>query len=65
MQRAKPRWDDQRIETIIGNLLRAGVVLAASAMRIVYLHGSSLPRNSLNAESRWRSQSSIKETSRV
>ncbi len=29
MNGTKARWDDQRIETTIGNLLRAGVVLAA------------------------------------
>ena len=41
-------WTDQRVEVIIGNLLRAGVVLAAAVVLVgaaVYLvrHGSAAP----------------------
>jgi uncharacterized membrane protein len=30
MTREKQRWSDQRVEQIIGNLLRAGVIIAAA-----------------------------------
>jgi uncharacterized membrane protein len=41
----KPAWTDQRIEVIVGNLLRAGVILAAAVVLgggILYLvrHGT-------------------------
>ena len=41
-------WTDQRVEVILGNLLRAGVVLAAAVVLVgaaVYLvrHGSAAP----------------------
>jgi uncharacterized membrane protein len=43
------RWTDQRVETIISNLLRAGVLLAAAVVAlggIVFLlrHGRAIPR---------------------
>jgi uncharacterized membrane protein len=43
------RWDDQRVERIIGNLLRWGVILSAIVVQaggIVYLvrHGGEMPR---------------------
>jgi uncharacterized membrane protein len=42
------RWDDQRIEIIIGNLLRYGVVLSAAVVfvgAVIYLlhHGQEIP----------------------
>jgi len=42
------RWNDQRVELIIGNLLRAGVILAAAIVAAggaIYLlrHGSATP----------------------
>jgi uncharacterized membrane protein len=45
------RWDDQRIEVIIGTLLRTGVILAASVVLIggiLYLvrHGHEIPNYS-------------------
>jgi uncharacterized membrane protein len=48
MTRAQNGWDDERIEGIIGNLLRSGVIAAAAlvlAGGIVYLarHGSERP----------------------
>lgn len=43
-----PAWADQRVEQIIGNLLRAGVILAAGVVLMggaIYLvrHGASTP----------------------
>jgi uncharacterized membrane protein len=43
-----PAWDDQKIEVIIGSLLRTGVILAASVVLfggILYLarHGHEIP----------------------
>ena len=48
MTRTDSRWTDQEIEGIIGNLLRAGVLLAAAIVvtgGIVYLlrHGAAVP----------------------
>jgi uncharacterized membrane protein len=45
---ARPGFDDQRMEVVIGNLLRAGVILAGAVVllgAIVYLigHGSERP----------------------
>ena len=42
------RWTDQRVETIIANLLRAGVILAASVVTlggVIFLvrHGREIP----------------------
>jgi uncharacterized membrane protein len=42
------RWTDERIETLIGNLLRAGVLIAASVVVIagvcfLWRYGGSLP----------------------
>jgi uncharacterized membrane protein len=43
-----PVWTDQRVEQMVGNLLRAGVILAASVVLlggVLYLarHGASAP----------------------
>jgi uncharacterized membrane protein len=48
MQSSPAAWTDQRVESIIANLLRAGVVLAAAVVTlggIVFLvrHGRSVP----------------------
>jgi uncharacterized membrane protein len=48
MDNSTNRWSDQRVETIIANLLRAGVILAASVVAFggaVFLvrHGREIP----------------------
>jgi uncharacterized membrane protein len=48
MEDTENRWSDQRVETMIGNVLRAGVLLAAAVVAlggIVFLvrHGSEIP----------------------
>jgi len=48
MQNPSNRWTDQRLETIVGNLLRGGVLLAASVVAIgavIFLirHGRDIP----------------------
>lgn len=48
MEIASDHWTDQRLETIISNLLRGGVVLAAAVVTfgaVIYLsrHGHELP----------------------
>ncbi len=62
----EPRWTDERIETLIGNLLRAGVLIAAAVVAIagaLYLwrFGGALPeyRTFHGEPSRLRSVSGI------
>ena len=48
MPTVRARWSDDQVETMMGNLLRAGVVLAASVVLVgglVYLlrHGAAQP----------------------
>ena len=48
MALSKPRWTEQQVEESVGNLLRAGVILAAAVVLIgglVYLirHGTDVP----------------------
>jgi uncharacterized membrane protein len=40
----KGRWGDARIEEIVGNLLRAGVVVAAGAVVFLIRHGGQRPQ---------------------
>jgi uncharacterized membrane protein len=49
MAHAERAWTDKRVELIIGDLLRAGVVLAAAVVvagAVIYLvrHGNALPQ---------------------
>ncbi|MBZ5669380.1 MAG: DUF1634 domain-containing protein [Acidobacteriia bacterium] len=49
MNKPATRWTDQRVETIIGNLLRAGVLLAAAVVAlggVIFLvrHGCTMPQ---------------------
>lgn len=49
MSKPATRWTDQRVETIIGNLLRAGVLLAAAVVAlggVIFLvrHGRTMPQ---------------------
>lgn len=48
MENSAPRWTDQRVEIVIGNLLRAGVLLAAGVVvagAVIFLarHGHEIP----------------------
>lgn len=48
MENAANRWTDQRVETIVANLLRAGVILAASVVAFggalfLIRHGREIP----------------------
>jgi len=48
MENSADYWTDQRVETIVGNLLRAGVLLAAAVVSlggIIFLvrHGREIP----------------------
>ncbi len=54
MENTPNRWTDQRVETIIANLLRAGVILAASVVTlggVIFLvrHGREAPHYSVFA----------------
>ena len=49
MKQSPAAWTDQRVESIVANLLRAGVILAAAVVTlggIIFLvrHGGSVPR---------------------
>ena len=48
MARTRPRWQDAKIDNIIGNLLRIGVLLAAAVVAVggilyLALHGAETP----------------------
>lgn len=66
MENPSNHWTDQRLETIVGNLLRSGVLLAASVVAIgavIFLirHGRDIPhyRTFVGAPEEYRTISGI------